>query len=126
MIMKIGSLRYIATKLKGISAHNQRTAIVALTLGVGMMCGFAPGATRADQQLPMMTVGYQSGTITAVYETTVQVDGRTYGFTPDVVIVDEEGNPMEPSSVLPNAVVKFHVKKEQSDKIDRMILILPK
>lgn len=85
----------------------------------------APGA-HADQSVPAMAIGYQSGTITAVYEKTLDIDGRTYGLMPDVVIVDEEGNAMEPSSLMRNAAVKFHVKKEHSDKIDKMILIFPK
>ncbi|MCS6284234.1 MAG: hypothetical protein H8K08_02300 [Nitrospira sp.] len=96
------------------------TLAVSLSLGVGAEDG------QADQSLPAMTIGYQSGMITAVHETNFEIDGRAYGFTLDAVIVDEEGNPMEPSSVLLKAAVKFHVKNEQRDKIDRMILVLPK
>lgn len=96
-------------------------------LAVTVLSVMTVGVTPADDQpLPSMTIGYQNGMITAVYEKTLDIDGRTYGLTPDLSIMDEEGNAMEPSSIMRNAAVKFHVKKEQSDKIDKMILIFPK
>lgn len=100
--------------------------IASLVLAVTLIAVWGPSLSYADQPLPAQGVSYQEGMITAVHQTTFEIDRRTYGFTPDAVIVDEEGNPMEPSSVLVNAAVKFHVKNEQSDKIDRMILVFPK
>lgn len=85
------------------------------------------GVTLADDQsLPLITVGYQQGTITAIYEKTFDIDRRTYRLTPDAVLRDEAGNLMEPDSLVVTAEVKFHVKKEESDKIDRMIVTLPR
>jgi len=125
-IMKIGSLRHVSTKLKGARVRHQQSAVLALILAVGMMCGLAPASTRADQQLPMITVDYQSGTITAIYETTFQIDGRTYSFTPDAVIVDDRGKQVDAGTLMADLEVKYHVKKNQNDKIDRMIVFLPR
>ncbi len=85
------------------------------------------GVTLADDQpLPAITVGYQNGTITAIYEKTFDIDGRTYGVTPDVVVLDEHGEPLDPARLIVSAEVKFHVKKEQSNLIDKMIVTLPR
>lgn len=90
-----------------------------------MMIGLATGMTRADQQSPMMTVGYQSGTITSIYETTFQIDHRTYSLTPDAVLLDRHGDELDASYLRMDIEVKYHLQKDSKDKIDRMILILP-
>jgi hypothetical protein len=105
--------------------HNCRFSTLALVLGVGMMIGLATGMTRADQQSPMMTVGYQSGTITSIYETTFQIDHRTYSLTPDAVLLDRHGDELDASYLRMDIEVKYHLQKDSKDKIDRMILILP-
>lgn len=126
MIMKIGSLGHIPTELKGAKVRHQRSALPALALAVGMMCGLAPDSTRADQQLPMMTVEYQSGTITAVHQTTFEIDGRTFSLVPDAIIMDERGNEIGPGSIVVTAEVKYRVTKERNDKINRMVVFLPR
>jgi hypothetical protein len=85
------------------------------------------GVTLADNQpLPLMTIGYQNGAITAIYEKTLDIDGRTYGLMPDVVMLDEYGRMMDPARLVVTAEVKFHVTKEQNNKIDKMIVTLPR
>ncbi|MDO8357504.1 MAG: hypothetical protein Q7U76_14040 [Nitrospirota bacterium] len=85
------------------------------------------GITLADEQaLPSMTIGLQQGAITAIHEKTLDIDGRTYGLTPDVVMLDEQGEALEPGRLMVTAEVKFHVKKEQSNKIDKLIVTLPR
>ena len=79
-----------------------------------------------DQPLPTMAVGYQSGKITAVYQTTFQIDGRTYSLTPDAVLLDDSGNEIDAGYIGVQIDAKFHVKKDQNDKIDKMILNLPR
>ena len=92
-------------------------------MAIGVAVGVAPAD---DQSLPSMTIGYQKGTITAIYEKTLGIDGRTYGVMPDVVMLDEHGETMDPSRLRVTAEVKFYVKKEQSDMIDKMIVTLPR
>jgi hypothetical protein len=82
--------------------------------------------TQADDQpIPSMTINYQNGTITAIHEKTLDIDGRTYGVVPDVVMLDQHGETLDPGRLMVSAEVKFHVKKEQSNMIDQMIVTLP-
>ena len=100
---------------------------VILVLAVTVLSVMNVGVTLADDQpLPPMTISYQNGTITAIYEKTLDIDGRTYGVTPDVVMLDEHGDMLDPARLMVSAEVKFHVKKEQSNMIDQMIVILPR
>lgn len=92
----------------------------------GLLGAAIPTVVLADQQLPTMTVGYQSGKITAVYQTTFQIDGRTYSLAADAVILSAEGGVVDMGSFLVNVEVKYHVQKEQSDKIDKIIISLPR
>lgn len=107
-----------------------RTSLMALALASALAVGLslAVGAEdgQADQLLPAMTVGYQSGKITAVYEKTFQIDGRTYSLTSDAVILDDSGNQADAGMLAVTLEVQYHLKKEQNDKIDRMIIFLPR
>ena len=99
-----------------------------MLLAVTVLSVGSVGVTLADgQPLPSMTVGYQNGTITAIYENTFQVDGRTYSLTPEAVILDDSGNRLDAGMLAVTLEVKYHVKKGQTDNIDsidRMILFL--
>ena len=102
-----------------------RAGIVVLAVTVLFVMNV--GVTPADDQpLPSMTISYQNGTITAIYENTLDIDGRTYGLMPDVVMLDEHGRMLDPGDLVVTAEVKFHVKKEQSNMIDKMIVTLPR
>ena len=121
-------------KRKGLHRDSQISGHSRLLLRAGIMVlavtalsVMVVGVTQAeDQPLPTMTVGYQNGTITAIYEKTLDIDGRTYGLIPDVVMLDEHGDMLDPGRLMVTAEVKFHVKKEQSNMIDKMIVILPR
>lgn len=100
--------------------------IGALVLTLESMLPCIPHMASADQSLPTMTIGYQSGKITAVYEKTFQIDGRTYSLTSDAVILDDSGNQADVGMLAVTLEVQYHLKKEQNDKIDRMIVFLPR
>jgi hypothetical protein len=98
-----------------------------MMLAVTVLSVMNVGVTLADDQpLPSMTISYQTGTITAIYEKTLDINGRTYGLMPDVVMLDDSGNQLDAGMLAVTLEVKFHVKKEQGDKIDKMIVILPR
>jgi hypothetical protein len=98
-----------------------------MVLAVTVLSVVSVGVTLADDQpLPSMTISYQNGTITAIYEKTLDIDGRTYGLMPDVVMLDEHGETLDPARLMVSAEVKFHVMKEQSNKIDKIIVTLPR
>ena len=112
-------------QMGGHSRFFVRAGIMALAMAVFsvMAVGVAPAD---DQPLPSMTISYQKGTITAIYEKTLGIDGRTYGVMPDVVMLDEHGDVLDPGRLVVSAEVKFHVMKEQSNMIDKMIVTLPR
>lgn len=111
-----------------MSGHSRlfvRARIIALA--VTILSVMSVGVTLADDQpVPSIMMSYQNGTITAIYEKTLDIDGRTYGLMPDVVMLDEHGGVLDPGSLVVTAEVKFHVKKEQSNMIDKMIVTLPR
>ncbi len=98
------------------------TVLAVICLSV-MTVGLTPAE---DQPLPTMKLSYQNGAITAIYEKTLDIDRRTYGLVPDVVMLDDHGRVLDPARLVVTAEVKFHVKKEQSNMIDKMIVTLPR
>lgn len=109
-----------------MSGHSRLIVRAGITLlAVTFLSVMNVGVTPADDQpLPSMTIGYQTGTITAIYEKTFQIDGRTYSLTPDAVILDDSGKQLDAGMLAVTLEVKYHVKKGETDKIDRMILFL--
>lgn len=116
------------SKMNGVSTAwlGRRVATLTLVMGIVMTGGLSPSPLHANQQLPVMTVGYQSGKITAVYQTTFLIDGRAYRLAPDVIIYDDSGNRIDAGYIGVDLEVKFHVKREQNDMIDTLILSLPR
>lgn len=85
-----------------------------------------PASSYADEPLPAAAASYPIGKITSIYEKTFQIDGRTYNLTSDAVILDDSGNQADVGMLAVTLEVKYHVKKDQNDKIDRMIIFLPR
>lgn len=85
-----------------------------------------PQISRADEPLPAAMDSYPKGTITAVYETTFQIDGRTFSLVPEAVLVDRHGDPLVPTSIRVDINVKYRIQKGTTDKIDWMLLFLPR
>lgn len=102
-----------------------RAVVLMLAVGIGMMIGFSPGALRADQPVAAMNVGFQNGTITGIYETTLQIDHKTYSLTPDAVLLDRHGDELAARYLQVDIEVRYHLEKGSKDRIDRMILLLP-
>jgi hypothetical protein len=112
------------SRIGGLSRLFSVMGIMLLTVAIFSVVSI--GVTQADDQpIPSVTVGYQSGTITAIHEKTLDIDGRTYTVMPDTVMLDQHGDTLDPGRLMVSAEVKFHVKKEQSNMIDQMIVTLP-
>ena len=111
-----------------MSGHRRLFVRVGMMVLAGtLLSSVSVGVPLADDQpLPTMTIGYQNGAITAIYERTLDISGRTYGLVPDVVMLDDHGRVLDPARLVVTAEVKFHVKKEQSNMIDKMIVTLPR
>jgi hypothetical protein len=84
-----------------------------------------PTRSLAEDGQPPAAVTYKNGTVTGIYETTFQIDHRTYSLTPDAVLLDRHGDPLEPKDLKVDIEVKYHLQKGSTDKIDQMILFLP-
>lgn len=114
------------TQMSGHSRWFVRAGMI-MVLAVTVLSVVSVGVTLADDQsLPSMTIGYQNGTITAIYEKTLDINGRTYWLMPDVVMLDGHGRMLDPGRLVVTAEVKFHVTKEENNKIDKMIVTLPR
>lgn len=85
-----------------------------------------PQVSRADEPLPAALASYPKGTITAIYETTFQIDGRTFSLAPEAVLVDRHGDPLGPTTIRVDIDVKYRIQKGTTDKIDWMLLFLPR
>ena len=119
-----GTALHPGSRMEGQGRLALRVGIMLLAVGVLSVVSFS--ITQADDQpIPSMTINYQNGTITAIHEKALDIDGRTYAVMPETVMLDQHGEAMEPGRLMVSAEVKFHVKKEQSNMIDKMIVTLP-
>jgi hypothetical protein len=82
-----------------------------------------PSPCWSQAQLPFSTGGFERGLVTEIHQTTIEIDNKTYGLKPEVMIVNDQGQPIEMGSVVLNAEVKFHVKE---GRIDKMVVSLPR
>jgi hypothetical protein len=116
-----------ASQRSDIRLLSLRAGLGLIALAVAVLSVVRVGDSLAeDQPLPAVTVNYQTGEITAIYEKTLDIDRRNFGLTPDVVMLDDHGRVLDPGRLVVTAEVKFHVKKEQSNMIDKMIVTLPR
>lgn len=86
----------------------------------------APHLSHAGELLPAGMASYPAGKITSVYETTLQINGRTYGLTSEVVLVDQRGHPLEKVAIRVDLEVKYHLQKGTTEQIDWLLLVLPR
>ena len=110
------------TRLLDWRAHTVLAAI-ALVLSTPIVTSLS--LAFAEQNLPAVAVAYQDGKITGVYETTIQIDHRTFSLAPEVVILDRHGDPLAERDIRVDLEVKYHLLKGTTDKIDQMIVFLP-
>lgn len=108
-----------------VSACLAPALIAAFVLAVTLISVWSPTLTLADQPLPTQVVAYQGGKITGVYETTIQIDHKTFSLAPEVVILDRHNDPLSERDIRVDLEVKYHLLKGTTDKIDQMIVFLP-
>ena len=98
---------------------------LALAFGICGLLVIVGSRAQADPISLSVMTSLQSGTITAVHHETVSISGKEYGFDQEVQARDQEDNHLELSAIRPNLDVKFHVKKNESNKIDLIIVYMP-
>lgn len=104
---------------------SMRLSGLALALGVCGLLGLADFAAQADPIPLSVMTSLQSGSVTAVHHETVSINGKEYGFDAEVQAHDQDDNHLEVAAIRPNLEVKFHVKKNESNKIDLIIVYMP-
>jgi hypothetical protein len=102
-----------------------RVPLFSLVFIVGLFWFNSPVGSSADQGVQGAAVAYREGKVTGLYETTFQIDYRTYSLTPDAAILDRHGDPLTPADFRVDIDVKYHLLKGTTDKIDEIILYLP-
>ncbi len=113
-------------RFRSVGDQSRGTMSLVLALvGAVALTAVETSTVAAQQTAPVSLAGYQSGMVTSVQGNSLGINGASYQLSPDVVIVDPEDKPMEPVDIRVNAEVKFQVKREQANRIVRMILILP-
>ena len=111
--------------LNSSSSPNLRNLIILCSIFVLVGAGVFQ-VCRADEALPAAMASYPKGTITSVYETTFQIDGRTFSLAPEFVLVDRHGDPLAPTTIRTDIDVTYRIQKGTNDKIDWMMLFLPR
>ncbi|MEQ1793061.1 MAG: hypothetical protein ABL970_02630 [Nitrospira sp.] len=102
-----------------------RSAVIGCLVTVVLAALVAPSSSYADEPLPAAAASYPTGKITSIHEVTFQIDGRTVSLTPEAVLVDRHGDPLQPTTLRVDIDVKYHIQKGTIDKIDWMLLVLP-
>lgn len=93
-----------------------------------LLCANVPGAWADPEGAPANLAGMKSGTVTDVTLKAVVINGKAYGMTQDVVVVNQFGKSDGLDSLRKDLEVYFHLRKgdvEKSELIDKMVLVIP-
>ena len=102
--------------------HELRTMLLLVLLA---SWAALPQTSRADEPFPAAMASYPTGTITAIRETSFEINGRTVSLVPEAVVVDRHGDPVALTVIRVNTDVRYRIQKGTTDKIDWMLVILP-
>ena len=80
----------------------------------------------ASSDKAVVLPGAQSGTVTAVHQSSFDIDGRSYQLAQDVEILDPNGAQLDARAIRVLVEVKYLVKKDEPSKIIKMVLNLPR
>ncbi len=83
--------------------------------------GSARSAAETSSSQPR--TGFQSGQVTGKQGSSIQINQREYLLDQELTVTDDEDRPRELKDIREGAEVLFHLKR---DRIDQLVLILPK
>ncbi|MCP9470042.1 MAG: hypothetical protein NNA31_08615 [Nitrospira sp.] len=97
------------------------------TIGLSVWFCLFGGSPMAHAQSRSAVIGglTEQGMVTGVRERTVVIDGRDYEFDQKVEVFDAKGNRVDLSAIVRNAEVRFRLKQDDINKIDRIVVYLP-
>ena len=108
-----------------VSACQVPVLIATVLLVMTLMAVLGSSLSFAEEAPVAAVVSYRDGKITGVYETTFQIDHKTFSLAPEVVILDRHNDPLSERDIRVDLDVKYHLLKGTTDKIDQMIVFLP-
>ena len=120
----MNKLRIMSKMTKVAMASVMAVALFSATLSLAQ-------ADQGNPDVQVNVTGFKTGIITGVMAEAVGIDGKAYGVTPDVVVVNQFGKADGLDSLRSDLQVYFHLredkgdKSEKSEKIDRMVLVIP-
>lgn len=97
--------------------------LVVIIAAISIVSG-AP-VTWAQQGGGVVAMGYVEGKIMAVQGNKITLNGTVYELDPNIEVFDPEGTRLEASSIAPRARARIQVKREQPNRIVKMVLTLP-
>lgn len=104
----------------------RRRPLLAVGLVVIAILGGQLSNVGAQEVVPQVaTAGMSGGTVTNVHADSLDINGINFRLASDVTIVDPKGEPMDPSAIRVTAEVKYMVKREQPNRIVKLIVYLP-
>ena len=103
-----------------IDSRQSHLSKVALSIVIVVCLG---SASWAQMPVGNALTSFLSGQVTAVHDKTLQIDNKNYEIRPDATVKDDEGHPMELSSIVSGAEVKFLLKQ---GRIEQIVVTLPK
>lgn len=108
------------------SACQVPALIMTFVLAVSLIAVLGPPLSFANQSTgSVFLTGMQSGMVTMVHEHAVVIDGREYGFSPKIVVLDHEGKEADLSYITRKSQVQFRLMKDESYKIEKIIVQHP-
>lgn len=120
------SKSFVMGKVKPLAAGvGTVLAVLLIVAGLSVLTTIiGGGAVARAEALSHVQLGtLPEGEITAVGQTTIDVDGKMYGLHPKLTIVSDAGQPMELKQLRPGLIVQYHVKE---GGLDRIIVLIPR
>lgn len=112
-----------AMKMKRVRASIAVICCITVS-GMGGWHGGIPSIAMA-QSRPVVVAGLtEHGIVTDLSERTIVIDGRAYEVDRTVEVFDDEGNQIDLSAVTRNAEVRFRVKRDNTHRIDKIMVYL--
>lgn len=103
-----------------------RITICFATIGLSVWFCLLGSPMAHAQSRPTVIGGLaEQGMVTGIRERTVVIDGRDYEFDQKVEVFDAKGNRVDLSAIVRNAEVRFRLKQDDINKIDRIVVYLP-
>lgn len=116
---------HLAIARFGKSGFVSRQVLSSGLVVFAILGGQLPNVGAQEVVPQVATAGMSGGTVTNIYADSLDINGINFRLASDAAIVDPKGEPMELSSIRATSEVKYMVKREQPNRIVKLIVYLP-